>query len=169
MWRIFGLVLSEIHPSVLQLPLHLPDMQRVTFKEGDNLNDIAAQENASILTEYFVANQNNEWARGILYRDFPQWFTWQPEKYWRKRKRDLHQVGRIVTANPAEGERYFLRVLLNHVPGSTSFEYLKASYVDCRSYIVPTAQKGRTHGPVKNKIRNVCAHGYGPISDYSTE
>ena len=60
MWRIFGFKLSEIQPFVLQLPLHLPDMQTVTFKEGDNLNDVAAQENASMLTEYFVANQKHE-------------------------------------------------------------------------------------------------------------
>ena len=143
MWRIFGFNLSEMHPSVLQLPLHLPDMQRVTFKEGDNLNDVAAQENASMLTEYFVANQNHEWARDILYRDFPGWFTWQPGKFWQKRKRDLHQVGRIVTANPAEGERYFLRVLLNHVPGSTSFEDLRTvDGVLCDTFREAAEKKG---------------------------
>ena len=30
-----------------------------------------------------------------------------------------------MSANPAEGERFFLRVLLNHVSGSKSFEDLK--------------------------------------------
>ena len=30
-----------------------------------------------------------------------------------------------MSAHPAEGERYFLRVLLNHVPGKTSFEDLR--------------------------------------------
>jgi hypothetical protein len=39
-----------------------------------------------------------------------------------------------VSANLAEGERYYLRVLLNHVGGATSFEYLRT--VD--SVIVPT-------------------------------
>ena len=40
-------------------------------------------------------------------------------------KNSCFQVGQIVSANPAEGERYFLRVLLNHIPGSKSFEDLK--------------------------------------------
>ena len=35
------------------------------------------------------------------------------------------QVGRIVQANPVEGEHYYLRVLLNNVAGSTSFEDLR--------------------------------------------
>jgi hypothetical protein len=30
-----------------------------------------------------------------------------------------------VSAHPAEGEQYFLRVLLNHVSGSKTFEDLK--------------------------------------------
>lgn len=47
-------------------------------------------------------------------------------KFWQKRKRTtIHQVGRIVSAHPAEGERYYLRVLLNNVTGATSFEYLR--------------------------------------------
>uniref|UniRef100_A0A453IA16 ATP-dependent DNA helicase n=1 Tax=Aegilops tauschii subsp. strangulata TaxID=200361 RepID=A0A453IA16_AEGTS len=35
------------------------------------------------------------------------------------------QIGRIVSAHPAEGERYYLRVLLNHVTGATSFQDLR--------------------------------------------
>jgi hypothetical protein len=45
MWRIFGFKLYENSPSVLQLPLHLPDMHRVTFKAGEDLNDVAARDN----------------------------------------------------------------------------------------------------------------------------
>jgi hypothetical protein len=84
MWRIFGFKLYENHPSVLPLPLHLPDMQMVTFKAGDNLNDIAARGNPSMLTEYFLANQKHVWAQDILYKDFPRSFTWQPAPYWKK-------------------------------------------------------------------------------------
>ncbi|XP_022856844.1 uncharacterized protein LOC111377922 [Olea europaea var. sylvestris] len=34
-------------------------------------------------------------------------------------------IGRIVTVNPSEGERYFLRVLLNHIKGPTSYDSFK--------------------------------------------
>ena len=40
MWRIYGFNLCGSSPSVLQLQLHLPNMQRVTFKAGDDLNDV---------------------------------------------------------------------------------------------------------------------------------
>ncbi|PWZ20060.1 ATP-dependent DNA helicase pif1 [Zea mays] len=82
----------------------------------------------SMLTAYFEANSLHKEARGILYRDFPEWYTWQSGKgkIWQKRKRDTGgQVGRIVSAHPAEGERYYLRVLLNHVTGATSYVDLR--------------------------------------------
>ncbi|XP_022870707.1 uncharacterized protein LOC111389951 [Olea europaea var. sylvestris] len=45
-------------------------------------------------------------------------------RIWTPRKKK-NVIGRIVTANLSEGERYFLRVLLNHIKGSKSFEDLR--------------------------------------------
>ena len=82
----------------------------------------------SILTAYFEKNRIDETARGILYQDFPKFYTWQAQgKVWQNRvHRDtLRRIGKIMSANPAEGEHYYLRVLLNHVAGATSFECLR--------------------------------------------
>ena len=53
--------------------------------------------------------------------------TWQSNgKFWQWRKyKNRGQVGRIVSAHLAEGERYYLRVLLNHVTGATSYQHLR--------------------------------------------
>jgi hypothetical protein len=129
LWRIYGFELSKIHPSVLQLQLHLENMHMVSYNDKENINDVISRDGTdrSMLTAYFEANNLDEKARGILYRDFPEHYTWQRSgKFWQERKRKgMLQVGRIVTAHPAEGERYYLRVLLNHVPGATSYNDLK--------------------------------------------
>eukprot|EP00267_Zea_mays_P053525 XP_020406662.1 uncharacterized protein LOC103652634 [Zea mays] len=114
-----------------KLQLHLPNMHMVAFHERQMVKRVVNRPGAdrSMLTAYFEANRLHEEARGILYRDFPEWYTWQSGKgkVWQRRKRDTGgQVGRIVSAHPAEGERYYLRVLLNHVTGA-------ASYVDLRT------------------------------------
>uniref|UniRef100_A0A453GBS2 ATP-dependent DNA helicase n=1 Tax=Aegilops tauschii subsp. strangulata TaxID=200361 RepID=A0A453GBS2_AEGTS len=62
--------------------------------------------------------------RHILYKDFPGSFTWEKGKKFWKRRVERFQIGHIVSVNPAEGERYYLRVLLNHVTGKTGFEDL---------------------------------------------
>jgi hypothetical protein len=41
------------------------------------------------------------------------------------RERHVKTVGRIYTAHPSENERFYLRLLLSHVYGPTSFEYLR--------------------------------------------
>uniref|UniRef100_A0A453JKH8 ATP-dependent DNA helicase n=1 Tax=Aegilops tauschii subsp. strangulata TaxID=200361 RepID=A0A453JKH8_AEGTS len=87
-------------------------MHMVSFQAAQNIERVVNREGVekSMLTEYFEANRLHEDARSILYRDFPEWYTWQT---------------RIVSAHPAEGERYYLRVLLNHVTHATSYEDLR--------------------------------------------
>ena len=92
------------------------DVRQVLNREGNQ---------KSMLTEYFKENQDFPWARGLLYREFPEYARWWPgKKQWTKRQQRA-QIGRIVSAHPGEGERYYLRVLLNHVSGATSLESLK--------------------------------------------
>ncbi|RCV21458.1 hypothetical protein SETIT_4G140900v2, partial [Setaria italica] len=129
LWRIYGFELSKTNPSVMQLQLHLPNMHMVSYHGKKEITEVINREGVekSMLTAYFEANRIHEKARGILYRDFPEHYTWQTQgKFWQQRKRKtLYQVGRIISAHPAEGERYYLRVLLNHVKGATCYEDLR--------------------------------------------
>jgi len=126
--RIFGFPMFGVYPAVLQLQLHLPDMQSVTYNEEENLEDVVNRpgSNRTTLTEYFSKNHEDRTTRKILYREFPEHYRWiKGKKVWQIRKQKSGQMGRMVYANPAEGERYFLRVLLNHVRGATSYEDLR--------------------------------------------
>jgi ATP-dependent DNA helicase PIF1 len=100
----------------------------VSFHKRDKVERIVNRPGVedSMLTAYFNANRHHEEARRILYRDFPEHFTWHTDgKFWQKRKNSIFQVGRVISAHPAEGECYFLRVLLNNVAGATSYEDLR--------------------------------------------
>ncbi|RCV20748.1 hypothetical protein SETIT_4G082300v2 [Setaria italica] len=128
MWRIYGFDLSKNHPTVEQLQLHLPDMHMVTYHKWDKIERVVKHPGAyeSMLTAYFDYNRLHEEARGILYHDFPAHYTWESNgKFWKPRRNVVYQVGRLVSAHPAEGECYFLWVLLNHVAGATSYRDLR--------------------------------------------
>ena len=126
MWRIYGFPLSQIYPHVMSLQLHLPNKQLVRFSENDIITDIVDRERdkRSMLTAFFELNKVDAVARRYLYRDIPQYFTWNSSsRRWNRRKKGAMR-GRLVSANPAEGERFYLRVLLSHVKGPTGWEYL---------------------------------------------
>jgi hypothetical protein len=64
-------------------------------------------------------------ARALLYADFPRYFAWQPStKSWTKREAGF-AIGRVHSVHPRDGERFYLRILLNHVRGATSFAHLR--------------------------------------------
>ena len=69
--------------------------------------------------------------------EFPEHYTWSKStKSWSRRKRQF-QIGRLVYAYPSEGERFYLRVLLNHVRGPTSFISIRT----VRDVVSPTFRK----------------------------
>jgi ATP-dependent DNA helicase PIF1 len=113
---------------VLALQCHLPGQHMVSFHARNKVERVLKKPciEDSMLTEWFTYNQHHPEARGILYHDIPKYFTWNmKDKCWQPRKNSAYKVGRLVSANPAEGEHYFLRVLLNHVLGATSWRHLR--------------------------------------------
>ncbi|ONM19793.1 Helicase [Zea mays] len=79
LWRIYGFDLGQIPPPVMQLQLHLPNMHMVAFHERQMAERVLNRPGVdkSMLTSYFEANRLHEEARGIIYHDFPEWYTWQ--------------------------------------------------------------------------------------------
>ena len=83
------------------------------------------------LTAWFEVNKSNHIladgtpARTLLYADFPRYFTWKAKKkMWYERKAGL-AIGRMHSVHPNSHNRFYLRLLLNHVRGATSFEDLR--------------------------------------------
>ena len=77
-WRIFSFKLSQIHPCVMALQVHLPNKQLVRFTENDILADIVYRERdkRSMLTAFFERNKIDLSARKYLYKYFPNHYTW---------------------------------------------------------------------------------------------
>ncbi|XP_027126648.2 uncharacterized protein [Coffea arabica] len=137
MWRIYAFDLNVISPSVILLHLHLQNCQSMCFDESQPLTDVIQDDKLSrtMLTEFFSMNRTNENAENLnlLYKEFPQHFVWdQDDRIWYTRKRG-QVIGRVITAHPIEGERYYLRMLLMHVRRPTSFDDLKTvnGYLTC--------------------------------------
>ncbi|XP_024156320.1 ATP-dependent DNA helicase PIF2-like [Rosa chinensis] len=128
LWRIFKFVMNRMYPSVERLQIHLPNRQSVFFNANERVTDVLANDRNSMtmLTEFFTKNKYYEGARQYLYREFPERFRWiGKHKTWEERQTNQKVIGRIYTVSPSEGEKFYLRVLLNHVRGPTSYEDLR--------------------------------------------
>ena len=142
-WRLFSYPMVEHEPSVERLEVHLEGHHVVYFEEGDHENaKNTGKEKTTKLLGYFDANRQYSNARHIRYVNFPKYFRWHStDRKWKPRaKYKLRNtspteydfttvregvVGRMYSISPREGERYFLRTLLLHKPGATSFDNLR--------------------------------------------
>src|SRR5215213_228717 len=68
--------------------------------------------------------------------EFPIHYTWNASLHkWKSRKTATSMIGRLYMVQPSEGERYYLRTLLNYVKGPTSFDDLKTvNGYTCRTF-----------------------------------
>jgi len=130
----------------------LPREQIVLFEGHEDLFDLQDGNRFSRtkLTEYFVANvvaeraaneraARLEWGeqlqpedeevfdcRTLLYLEFPGRMVWDVRACgWKVRKACFSTIGRMYYVSPTAGDRFFLRLLLLHVPGITSFQHFR--------------------------------------------
>lgn len=129
MWRIYRLPLYQMQPAVITLQLHLEDCQPINYNDNTNLRNIVGNifMQRTMLTQFFWMNANNKKAKHqkLLYQNFPEEYVWDSQRRAWHERQQKEVIGRIATANPKEGERYYLRLLLAHIPSPTSYAYLR--------------------------------------------
>ena len=89
-----------------------------------------------MLTAWFELNQKDSTANEYLYTQIPQHFVFNPKQCkWNRRQRNHRSVQRLYSVNPKDEDRFFLRLLLLHVPGAKSYDDLKTvNGVICNTY-----------------------------------
>ena len=122
-WRVFSYDTHGRDPSIQRLAVHEENMQLVTFSEDRPEDGISNTKDTTLLA-WFKLNQNDLDARKHRYHEIPEHYVWNSGRKWTPRKRG-RCIGRMYTTSPSQGERHYLRMLLHHIPGATSFEDLK--------------------------------------------
>ena len=113
-------------------------MQNITFNSNQRLNNIIRQPgiDKTTLTEWMEINKYDINARELTYTEFPIKYVWNNKyKYWSPRQMG-HTIGRTFHVHPSSGELYYLKLLLNHQKGATSYEALRT----VNDIIYPTNQ-----------------------------
>ncbi|KAI5447791.1 hypothetical protein KIW84_015297 [Lathyrus oleraceus] len=127
LWKIFRFTLYRLYPSVERLHIHLPNRHQVCFYDHQQTADVLNNEcNSKImLTQFFALNLRDPQARKYLYRDILEHYCWN-KRYmeWYHKRSTRKVIRRIYTVSPSEGDKFYLRLLLSHVTGPTSWEYL---------------------------------------------
>ncbi|KAK8935753.1 hypothetical protein KSP39_PZI013236 [Platanthera zijinensis] len=126
-WKIFKFSMYQTYPSVVRLQIHLPNKHQVHFRTTDVIDNLLANERNSrtMLTEFFRVYDTEEEHHNYLYTEFPKHYTWNlTSRTWMLRRRRQKVIARMYSVHPSEGERFYLRILLNHIRGPSSFEHL---------------------------------------------
>ena len=145
-WRIKSNKLHDEYPNVIRLQFHPENQQNISFNEDDELEDIVHSTGVrreSQFTAWFKSNREHPKYRQLLYKDYPKYFVYkQQEKVWTKRSSDkpAEVVTRLYEPEIKNQELFWLRSVLNHIPGATSFKDLhtittkQGEQIVCKSY-----------------------------------
>jgi hypothetical protein len=151
MWVLQRVLLAfPIHdeqPCVVRLAVHLEGQHLVYTRQDADEQAVAriAQSATTTLMGWFAANAAAKQRHALapndpmplelttLYHSFPAHFRWDKSKrMWFRRERapvgGWIPVGRMYHVHVREGERFYLRMLLTHVTGATSFQDLRTTW-----------------------------------------
>jgi len=89
------------------------------------------------LMVFYDLCSSDVFAKTLLYHEVPHYYTWRNKKFSRrKRGQDVDgylgikkddALGRVYNVHPSQSECFYLRILLHHVRGPTSFQHLKTA------------------------------------------
>lgn len=85
-WRIFGFSIHERYPAVYQLAVHLENGQRVYFTDTNVQNAVNHPQDTT-LTAFFKLCSQDDFAKGLLYAEVPEFYTWDASKKEFKRRK----------------------------------------------------------------------------------
>ena len=139
-WKLAEFFMQGRYPSVMPLDVHLYRKQFVRFERRGSQDETAAaceRAKRTKLTAWFESNASEvktpcrDKKTGALvvpagpelfYHEYPRYYRWMDKtKTWKRRENGQWQIGRMHSAFPSQGERWFLRTLLNHVKGATCY------------------------------------------------
>ncbi|KAI5429878.1 hypothetical protein KIW84_034457 [Lathyrus oleraceus] len=107
--------------------IHLLNRHQVRFYDHQQIVDVLNNERNSktMLTQFFALNLRDPQAIKYMYREIPEHYCWNKrDMEWHRRRSTRKVIGRIYMVSPSEGDKFYLRLLLSHVTGPTSWEYL---------------------------------------------
>ena len=129
-WRLLGFHMHDKSHAVERLAVHEDRKQTVVFQEGQERESLEKATLAeTTLLAWFAHNEKSEEHRHLRYAEMPDHFIWEKAKgRWKPRVRAgpaQRVIGRLFGAQPSEGERFYLYLLLLHVPGARGYEHLR--------------------------------------------
>ncbi|KAG3109828.1 hypothetical protein PI125_g10571 [Phytophthora idaei] len=143
--RLLDCVVQGKSHSVEQLTVHLEGNQFVIFRSDENEQAVIERGGHTMLTRFFELCASdapeNQIANTMVYLDIPKKFSWK-NKHWVRRTKFRAALGQMIHVSPRDKERFYLRVMLSHRKGPTSFEDLRT--VD--GVVYPAFQAAAQHG-----------------------
>ncbi|KAI9087105.1 hypothetical protein K1719_030940 [Acacia pycnantha] len=112
----------DIHPWRDSVFIRL-NKQSIYYTQGETMSSLVNNPRVkeSMFLAWFEKNKDDPFARTLTYSQFPNHFTFVREKrFWKIRERGF-SVGRIGHCTPAQGELYYLRLLLTKVRGAKTY------------------------------------------------
>lgn len=128
-WRIFNFHIHHCHPPIQVLTMHEENMQHLVFNGNNSIPKVLSNLYSSITTllGWFESNSKDTEGHDLTYLEYPKHYRWdKPSKSWGRRVHESSKmVGRLVFVYLTFGELFYLRMLLCHQKGCTSFQDLR--------------------------------------------
>lgn len=135
-WYIFNFKMQHQYPHVISLSLHMPQEEPVLWdtRRTEKLEQILYISKYNNLMEFFEINtkerrnpeRGNKCTKPAAFEltyDFPLHYSRQKDnRFWTRKKSLDFTIGRVYREHPEEGARFYIRRLLVHVKGPTSFK-----------------------------------------------